>query len=188
MSTKLTDLAALGTTPAAGDFLTVVDIDDTSGGAAGTSKKVTYSDLGIGGGGGVLTQVETAVSNAEVLLMKYNATPITIVAAIAGKIIVPVSFTIVATWATPNESSSDNLNFGWDASVSSTTSNFVGIRDFMNGVATGVRSQTISPFANGWATSYPLSPVNEPLQVWCNDVFNGGWSMIIYTTYYTITV
>lgn len=51
MSTKLTDLTALGTTPAAGDLLTLVDVDDTTGGAAGTSKKVTYANLGIGGGG-----------------------------------------------------------------------------------------------------------------------------------------
>lgn len=52
MATKLTDLAALGTTPDSGDFLTVVDVSDTSGGAAGTSKKVTYANLGAGGGGG----------------------------------------------------------------------------------------------------------------------------------------
>jgi len=49
MATKLTDLAALGGTPAAGDLLTVVDVSDTSGGAAGTSKKVTYANLGAGG-------------------------------------------------------------------------------------------------------------------------------------------
>ena len=40
MATKLTDLAALGTTPDSGDFLTVVDVSDTTGGAAGTSKKI----------------------------------------------------------------------------------------------------------------------------------------------------
>ena len=51
MSTKLTDLTALGTTPAAGDLLTLVDVDDTTGGAEGTSKKVTYANLGIGAGG-----------------------------------------------------------------------------------------------------------------------------------------
>mgnify|MGYP003135574387 CR=1 FL=1 len=51
MSTKLTDLTALGTTPAAGDLLTLVDVDDFTGGAEGTSKKVTYANLGIGGGG-----------------------------------------------------------------------------------------------------------------------------------------
>ena len=50
MATKLTDLAALGGTPASGDLLTVVDVSDTSGGAAGTSKKVTYANLGAGGG------------------------------------------------------------------------------------------------------------------------------------------
>ena len=54
MATKLTDLTALGATPASGDFLHVVDISDTTGGAAGTSKKVAYSNVGGGGSSGGL--------------------------------------------------------------------------------------------------------------------------------------
>ena len=176
---KITELTAL-TTPASTDVLAIVDV------AGAETKKITVANLTATGG--ILTQVETSISNAQVLAMKYDNTPITLVNNVAGQIIVPVSFTIVSTWATPNESSSDNLNFGWDASTSTTVSSFVGVRDFMNGVASGVRSQSISPFANGWSTSYPASPVNKRLQVWCSDVFNGGWDMIIYTTYYTITV
>ena len=179
---KITELTAL-TTAATDDVLAIVDVSGTA-----ETKKITTANLLKGISSGILTQVETTVTNAQVLAMKYDNTPITLVNNVAGQIIVPVSFTIVATWSTPTESSSDNLNFGWDASTSTTVSNFVGVRDFMNGVASGVRSQSISPFANGWGTSYPASPVNKRLQVWCTDVFNGGWDMIIYTTYYTITV
>lgn len=52
MATKVTDLTELTTTPANGDYIHIVDVSDTSGGSAGTSKKVTISRLPSGGGGG----------------------------------------------------------------------------------------------------------------------------------------
>ena len=50
--TRITDYTAL-TTPAAGDVLPIVDIDDTTMSAAGTTKKITVADLGGGIGGWV---------------------------------------------------------------------------------------------------------------------------------------
>jgi hypothetical protein len=41
---KITELPELGTTPAAGDWLVVVDVSDTSESAEGTTKKVLKSD------------------------------------------------------------------------------------------------------------------------------------------------
>ena len=186
MATKLTDLTELAAKPADGDFLHVVDVDDSTGGAAGTSKKITIARLGIEAPR--LIQAERTVSNAEVLAMKYNDTPITLVAASAGIIHVPVSVTFVATWGTPNESSSDDLRVGWDAATSTTADYFNSIRDFMNGISSGTHTICTSPFANGFGNAYPASPVNKPLQAWCTDVFNGGWSMTINTTYSSITV
>ena len=183
---KITDLTAL-TTPASGDLLYIVDVSDTTGSANGTSKKITKDNL-LTGIGGILTQVETTVNNAAVLTMKYDDTPITLVAATAGEIHVPVSVTMVTTWATPNESSSDDLRIGWDAATSTTADYLVAIRDFMNGLSSGTFTTNSAPFQNGFATSYTASAVNKPLQLWCTDVFNGGWSMVVYTTYYSITV
>jgi hypothetical protein len=188
MATKITDLTELAVAPDGTDVLHIIDVGDTTGGAAGTSKKIQVSNLTGGGGGGILTQVTTTVSNAEVLTMKYNTLPITLVAAEAGKIHVPVGVTFVTTWASPNESSSDDMRVGWDALTSSTVDYFNTIRDFMNGISSGTNTVSCSPFANVFATSYPASAVNQPLQAWCNDDFNGGWSMVIYTTYYSITV
>jgi len=51
MATKVTDLTELTSTPANGDYIHIIDVDDTTGGAAGTSKKVTISRLPSGGGG-----------------------------------------------------------------------------------------------------------------------------------------
>lgn len=45
MATKITDLTALGTTPTNTDVLHIVDVGDDTGGAAGTSKKITVSNL-----------------------------------------------------------------------------------------------------------------------------------------------
>ena len=176
---KITELTAL-TTPAATDVLAIVDV------AGAETKKITVANLT--GGGGLLTQVETTVSNAAVLTMKYDNAPITLVAAEAGKIHVPVGVTFVATWASPNESSNDKMHVGWDAATSASSDYFNDIRGFMNGLSSGTHTLTCSPFANGFGNVYPASPVNKPLQAWCSDVFNGGWSMTIYTTYYSITV
>lgn len=176
---KITELTAL-TTPAATDVLAIVDV------AGAETKKITVANLT--GGGGLLTQVETTVTNAQVLTMKYDNLPITLVAAEAGKIHVPVSVTFVATWKTPNESSNDKMHVGWDAGTSASADYFNEIRGFMNGLGSGTYTLTCSPFANGFGNAYPASPVNKPLQAWCNDNFLGGWDMIIYTTYYSITV
>lgn len=45
MGTKITDLTALGTLAATNDVLTIVDVSDTTGGTAGTSKKITVANL-----------------------------------------------------------------------------------------------------------------------------------------------
>jgi len=178
---KITELTAL-TTPASTDVLAIVDV------AGAETKKITVANLTGGGGGGLLTQVETTVSNADVLTMKYNDTPITLVAAEAGKIIVPTNINIVATWGTPNESSSDDLRIGWNASTSATTQYFSSLRDYMNGVSSGIRSVVLSPNNTTFSSALRETSENKPLQAWCNDNFLGGWSMKIYTTYYTITV
>lgn len=54
---KISDLAAL-TTPASGDLVGIVDISDTTMGASGTTKKITYSNL-MGGALNVLTATAT---------------------------------------------------------------------------------------------------------------------------------
>ena len=186
MATKLTDLTELAAPPATDDLLHIVDVTDATGGAEGTSKKITIARLGIEAP--ILTQVETTVSNAAVLTMNHAIAPITLVAAEAGKIHVPVGVTFVATWGSPSENSSDDMRVGWDAATSASNDYFNSVRDFMNGLGSGTHTITLNPYANGFAQAYPASPVNKPLQAWCSDNFLGGWSMTIYTTYYSITV
>lgn len=178
---KISALTEL-TTAASDDVLAIVDVSGTA-----ETKKITVANL-TSGASGLLTQVETTVSNAQVLAMKYDNAPITLVAAEAGKIHVPVGVTFVCTYGSPTENSSDDMRVGWDAATSVSNDYFNGIRDFMNGIGSGTHTISCSPFANGFGNAYPASPVNKPLQAWCSDNFLGGWSMTIYTTYYTITV
>ena len=178
---KITELTEL-TSAASDDVLAIVSVAGTA-----VTKKITVANLT--GGGGLLTQVATVVTNAEVLTMLHSDTPITLVDRIAGQIIVPVGITIVATAAGTAEPSSRNLNFGWDASTSGTADNFVGVRNMMSGISGGaVQSQSVSPFANAWTTAYPGDATYKKLQAWSTVQFTGGWDMVIYTTYYTITV
>ena len=176
---KITELTET-TSAAADDVLAIVTVAGTA-----ATKKITVANLT-----GNITQVSTTVNNAAVLRMKYDDLPIELVAAIAGKIIVPVGITIVSTQAGLTETSSDDLRFGWDAANSgSGADSFTSIRDMMDGVTGGVtQTQSVSPFANAWTESYNGDATNKPFEAWCSDVFNGGWSMVIYTTYYTITV
>ena len=179
---KITELTEI-TSAASDDVLAIVSVAGTA-----ATKKITVANLTAGGG--LLTQVSTTVNNTAVLRMKYDDQPIRLVSAIAGKIIVPVGITIVSTQAGLTETSSDDLRFGWDAANSgSGADNFTSIRDMMDGVTGGVtQTQSVSPFANAWTESYNGDATNKPFEAWCSDVFNGGWSMVIYTTYYTITV
>tara|TARA_R110000796_G_C14338781_1_gene410089 strand:- start:38 stop:580 length:543 start_codon:yes stop_codon:yes gene_type:complete len=176
---KITELTET-TSAAADDVLAIVTVAGTA-----ATKKITVANLT-----GNITQVSTTVNNAAVLRMKYDDLPIELVAAINGKIIVPISVTIVATASGATESSSDNLRIGWDATGSGSGSdNFIDITDMMNGITAGnIQSQSLAPYGKSWSVAYEGSAVSQPLEAWCSDVFNGGWSMVIYTTYYTITV
>jgi hypothetical protein len=188
MATKKVTQLATATSAADLDLVMIVDVADTAMSPAGTNKQITKANL-LSGVGGILTQVETVVNNTAVGRMKYDDIPVTLVAAQSGKIIVPVSFTIVATASGLAEASSDDLRFGWSAATSGTAYYASSLRDYMNGITGGVVTTSIlSPLNSAFTTSFPFSAENKPLQAWCNDVFAGGWYMTIYTTYYTITV
>lgn len=64
MAQRLTDRTELTATPAAADFLHVVDVSDLTDGPAGTSKKVQFSNLG---GGDVSGPSATTTATALVL-------------------------------------------------------------------------------------------------------------------------
>ena len=75
MATKITDLTELTTTPNNDDVLHIVDISDTTGGSAGTSKKIKVSTLPSGGGGG--SGSVTSVALAAPSALTVTGSPVT---------------------------------------------------------------------------------------------------------------
>jgi len=75
MATKVTDLTELTATAASTDYLHIIDVSDTSGGTAGTSKKILISNLPSGGGG--TTSTITVRNNTGASIAKGKAVYIT---------------------------------------------------------------------------------------------------------------
>ena len=94
MATKITDLAALGTNAASNDVLTIVDVSDTSGTSAGTSKKITVANL-LGGG---KQEFSTTLTRAAINALAGGASH-TLISGTAGKIIVPTDLRFMITLA-----------------------------------------------------------------------------------------
>ncbi len=172
---KITELTAL-TTAASDDVLAIVDVSGTA-----ETKKITVANLTAGAG---TTTVKVSLSNADVLAMKYNNTPITLKAAEASKIIMPITVICVATHAGANESSSDDLRMGWDAASSTINDRWGESRDWMNGVSSGTVTACFGATNSaGNSEKMTFSITNSPFQIWCSDVFNGGWTMDVYFSY-----
>lgn len=187
MATKKVTQLATASSAAATDLVMIVDVADTAMSPEGTNKQITKANL-LTGVGGILTQVSQTVSNAQVLDMKYDDTPIVLVAKESGKIIVPVSINIEVTYASATDTTTTDLRCGWNAGTSGTTNYWDGKRNFMNNVTTDF-AQVFSggtPASSGVAGDTSL--VFRNLELWSTDYFLGGFSFVVYTTYYTITV
>ena len=186
MATKKVTQLATATSAAASDLVMIVDVADTAMSPEGTNKQITTTNFLAGAS--LLTQVSQSVSNAQVLNMKYDDTPIILVAKQSGKIIVPVSINIEATYASITDVTTTDLRCGWNAGTSLTSYYWDGKRNFMNNVTTdyALIFSGGSPASAGIAAATSL--VYEDLNLWSTDDFLGGFSFVVYTTYYTITV
>jgi len=167
---RLTDKGTYGTDPIDwADLIMGVDISDTTGSADGTSKSLKAQRL--------ITTVTSSLDNAAVQAL--NVTPLDLFNPGTGFIVIPITVTIVTTYALATESSNNDLLIGYDSSQdlaywdiasrfmggTSTSSSFV----FSGGVPStrGVNSATIESL---------------PLKMWSNAAFNGGWTCKVYAT------
>lgn len=94
-SAPLSSLTSLGQTPSPGDLLYVVDVSDTTEGADGTSKSVTYNHISSGGGGGQPAST-TTVWFSQVLVNNVSGS-VEIVAGTKYWIELMIPFDITAT-------------------------------------------------------------------------------------------
>ena len=87
--------------------------------------------------------------------------------------------TILVTYASATELSSNNLYLGYDSSDDNSYWKYE--RDFMNGKTTN-QSYCIQSYPTS-SGSCATSILNKPFIMWSNAAFNGGWSCDVYVNY-----
>ena len=167
---RLTDKTALDEQAGSGDLLMVVDVSDTTGSAEGTSKKTDFKY--------VIQTDKFSLNNTEVQAL--HTTPKTLVGALSGYFVTPLSVSLFCDHAGSNETSSNNMYFGFDSSTD--TEYWAQIRDCMNGKLTDL-SYVLAAYPGSAGTYVGTSTVNRPFEMWSNAAFNGGWSCDVYVTY-----
>jgi len=170
---RLTDKTALDQQAGSGDLLMVVDVNDTTGSAEGTSKKTDFKY--------VMQTDKISVSNAEVQAL--SSTPKTLVGALSGYYINVFQVTFFCTYAASTESSSKDVILKYDTT---SAGQFVNLRDFMN-----TKTTDITFIANGTPGSAgvcDISIINKPFLMTASGAFNGGWSVDVYVTYNYVKV
>ena len=168
---RLTDKTALEEQAGSGDLLMLVDVSDTTGSSAGTSKKMDFKY--------VIRTDKFSLDNAAVIDLSHSGNPKTLAGALSGYMVTPFSVTILVTHAGSTESSSNNLMVGFDSSNDS--SYWFQVRDFMNG-STDTRTYIMNSYMPVGAAC-ASSILNKPFVMWTNAALNGGYSMDVYFTY-----
>tara|TARA_R100000781_G_scaffold60011_2_gene38353 strand:+ start:614 stop:1147 length:534 start_codon:yes stop_codon:yes gene_type:complete len=170
---KLTDKSALANHTGTGDLYMIVDVSDTTGSSAGTSKKLDSKYV-----------IQTdKISLADSVFHALNSTPHTLVAAPgAGYAIVPLSCQIYIDYGTTGTSAritvavthnpADGYAWGY-------------ISDFMRGISTDV---TYIPTIGGITSTANGGIDNVALQLYADDNFHGSvdWTGLAYVTYQII--
>jgi len=165
---KLTDKTALTEQAGSGDLLMVVDVSDTTGSSAGTSKKMDFKY--------VIQTDKISVSNAE--FQALDSTPKTLVGALSGYMITVYQVIILTTYASATDAAA-SLIFSYDTAEA--TNYWYSYRRFMNGVTTD-SSFCFSPEPSA-SGSCKVSLLNKPFQMFSSSAFNGGFSADVYVTY-----
>jgi hypothetical protein len=168
---RLTDKTALEQQTGSGDLFMVVDVSDTTGSAAGTSKKIDSKYI--------IQTDKFSLSNAEVKAL--DTAPKTLVGAFSGYMVTPISVTVLCTYAAATEIARKDLLFGFDES--SDTQFWAKVdacMDTLTADATYIlqgQDAPRSPSCDG-------TILNKPFKVWAEGTgFAGGWSCDIYVTY-----
>jgi hypothetical protein len=166
---RLTDKTALDQQTGSGDLYMVVDVSDTTGSAAGTTKKIDSKF--------VIQTDKISVPNSDVIDLHTDEK--ILVAALSGYVITPITITALVTSGGSDESSNKNLYIGFDDS--SDVNYWDTASRFYNGFSTNHSYIFGGNQAGGGVRT--TSIVNTPLVIWSSGQFTGNWSMDMYVTY-----
>jgi hypothetical protein len=172
---RLTDKSALNNHTGTGDLYMIVDVSDTTGSTAGTSKKLDSKY--------VIQTDKISVSNAELQDLASNEKTL-VSAPGSGYGIVPLQLTILATHNSPNESASAYLFVGY----SDADDNYYWAKKYrmMFGLTTNVSFVLGSNYDSGNRGVHSVSIDDLPLVAWSDVDYAGGWTADFYITYQII--
>lgn len=166
---RLTDKTALEQQTGSGDLFMVVDVNDTTGSAAGTSKKIDSKYI--------IQTDKFSLNNTEV--QDLDSTSKVLVGALSGYMVTTFSVTVLCTYAASTESSNNNLLFGFDDSQDliywDRATRFMGAKS-------ADASYVFSGAQPGGGVDAG-SLINKSFKMWSSGAFNGGWSCDVYVTY-----
>ena len=171
---RLTDKSALNNHTGTGDLYMVVDVSDTTGSSAGTSKKIDSKF--------VIQTDKVSVSASATQSLK--TTPVTLVSAPgSGYAVIPLCFTLFNTYSS-TESAKVTLIFGHtgtnDPNLSCAT-----IVNYMKAVTTNA-TYVVSNMAGVEIHTKTTSIDDTPLYLSAAGNFAGGFSIDVYVTYQII--
>tara|TARA_R100001443_G_scaffold1056_1_gene4123 strand:+ start:10827 stop:11357 length:531 start_codon:yes stop_codon:yes gene_type:complete len=166
---RLTDKTALEEQAGSGDLLMLVDVNDTTGSSAGTSKKTDFKY--------VIQTDKYSLNNTEVQAL--STTSKTLVGALSGYMPTIYNVTVLCTYAANTESSNVSLYLGYDDSQTILYWD-LGSR-FMGAKSADASYQFTGHQPGGGVDAGML--INKPFKMWSNAAFNGGWSCDVYVTY-----
>ena len=167
---RLTDKTALEEQAGSGDLLMVVDVNDTTGSAEGTSKKMDFKY--------VIQTDKFSLTNTQVLALESN--PKTLVGPLSGYMVMPLSVTVLTTYAASTEGSNSSLYFGYDPSQD------LLYWDYMSRFMSSITTSNAFVFGGGSQGGRGVmgeSILNKGFYMWSNTAFDGGWSCDVYCTY-----
>ena len=171
---RLTDKTAsdfIGT----GDLMMVVDVSDTTGSSAGTSKKMDMKY--------VMQTDKISVSNADLLAMDDGGGAgefkTLISAPGAGFMIIPFSITILTTYAASTDTSAKTMYAGYVNDQ--TTRYWATFSRIMYNTTTNQTYQQPGDMAGSGVSTVSIE--DTAFYLWSNGNFNGGWSADVYITY-----
>ena len=171
---RLTDKSALANNTGTGDLFMVVDVSDTTGSSAGTSKKVDSQYI-----------IQTDILSVN---LDIATTPKTIVSAAgSGKIIQPLTITFIYTFGSVASTTANYLYVSYDSS--STANYLIRQRDI-------IRNETASRtyvFGAGAEVTpadgtYAGSIDNRPLVVYSSADLGGDGTIKCIVTYQIVVI
>ena len=173
---RLTDKTALTQNLASDDKLMLVDVSDTTGSSAGTSKKVDSKYI-------IQTDV---LSYTSVQVRALNATPQTLVAAPAsGFFVQPIAVTCICTFVSTASALTGYLYMGYG--TPSGTNYLISQRDF-NKNESASRTFILGITAPADGTFVGTIDAQALMMNASADFATGDWTMKVYITYQIVKI